>query len=167
MTLRSRIPARATLRLFLPFLLALPASAQAPSALVGTWTLVQADNILPDGSRVHLYGEAPDGVLTFDARGTYTVQILRHERPRFASGDKACGTDAENRAAVQGNNSHFGHYSVGDGVLSFRIEHAFFPNWEGTEQVRRYRLEGGELVYTVPAPTTGAGVGEVRWKRAQ
>ncbi|HJW34814.1 MAG TPA: lipocalin-like domain-containing protein [Holophagaceae bacterium] len=164
------------MRRLLPFafvLLALaPAAAQTPAqgatALVGTWRLLRVDNVQADGTRIPLYGEHPEGRLMVDAQGRYSLQILRAQRPRFASGDKAKGTEAEHRAAVQGNNSHFGAFSVDDTAhtLTFRIEHAFFPNWEGTTQVRPYTLEGEELSYTVPAPTTGGVVtGEVRWRR--
>ncbi|PTL85725.1 lipocalin-like domain-containing protein [Vitiosangium sp. GDMCC 1.1324] len=138
--------------------------------LVGTWTLVLVDNVLPDGSRVELYGPHPQGLLMFDAQGRYSLQILRAGRARFTSNDKSKGTPEENKAAVQGSNSHFGRYSVNEAerTVTFHIEHAFFPNWEGTEQKRTFTLTGDELKYTVPTPTTGGtATGEVVWKRAR
>jgi hypothetical protein len=138
--------------------------------IAGTWTLILVDNVLPDGSRVHLYGDAPQGILTFDGRGRYTLQILRSGRPKFAAGDKSKGTPEENAAAVQGSNAHWGRYSVNDadGTLTFSIDHASFPNWEGTQQKRKFTLAGDRLKYTVPAPTTGAAaIGEVEWQRAE
>ena len=144
------------------------AQAGAPmSPLVGTWTLVLVDNVQPDGQRVHLYGDDPHGILTFDAQGRYALQILSGGRPRFASNDKAKGTPEEYKAAVQGSNSHFGRYSAADGALTFQIEHASYPNWEGTQQKRPFTITGDQLKYTVPNPTTGGGAtGEVVWKRA-
>lgn len=136
--------------------------------LVGAWALVRADNVLPNGSRVHLYGDHPAGILMFDATGRYSLQILSAERPRFAANDKSKGTAEEYRAAVQGSNSHFGRYAItADGAILFQIDHASFPNWEGTEQRRAFSLVGDELTYTVPTPTSGAGVGEVVWRRVQ
>ena len=143
-------------------------AAESPTQLAGTWTLVLVDNILPDGSRVHLYGASPQGLLMFDGHGRYALQILRSDRPRFAANDKGKGTPAENQAAVQGSNTHFGTCAVNevDHTLTFRIEHASFPNWEGTEQKRSFALTGEELTYTVPTPTTGtAATGEVVWRR--
>ncbi|MCU1323303.1 MAG: hypothetical protein JWM43_2952 [Acidobacteriaceae bacterium] len=136
--------------------------------LVGTWSLVMVDNVLSDGSRVHLYGDAPQGVLTFDAEGHYALQILRSDRPKFAANDKSKGTEAENLAAVRGSNTHFGMYSVNEQAhtVTFSIEHAFFPNWEGTKQTRTFRLMGDRFRYVVPTPTTGGNVtGEVEWRR--
>jgi hypothetical protein len=138
--------------------------------LAGTWTLVLVDNILPDGSRVELYGPSPQGILIFDAQGNYSLQILRASRPKFAANDKSQGTPEEYKAAVQGSNTHFGKYTIDDGAgtITFYIEHASYPNWEGTEQKRLFTLTNDELKYTVPTPTTGAGAtGEVVWKRIQ
>jgi lysophospholipase L1-like esterase len=137
--------------------------------LVGTWTLVLVDNVRPDGSRIHLYGPRPSGLLMFDAGGRYGLQIVSAGRPPFAANDKSRGTADEYQAAVQGSNAHFGTYAVDEakGTITFRIEHASFPNWEGTEQSRSFSLVGDRLKYTVPAPTTGGGaVGEVEWQRA-
>jgi len=155
-------------------LLALSASclkAQNPSLkdrLVGTWTLVLVDNVKPDGSRVQLYGPDPRGILFFDGSGNYALEILRSGRPKFAANDKSKGTPEENRAAVQGSNSHFGTYTVDEvsHTIAFNIEYASFPNWEGTQQKRSFTLTGDELAYTVPTPTTGGtATGEVRWKK--
>ena len=145
-------------------------STRAGSDLRGTWQLVLVDNVYPDGRRVQLYGPDPQGLLMFDEDGRYSLQILRAQRPRFASNDKAQGTAEEYQAAVQGSNAHFGRYVVDPNgrTITFRIEHASFPNWEGTEQKRAFVLSGDELKYTVPVPTSGANaLGEVVWKRVR
>ena len=141
---------------------------QSGADLVGTWSLVLVDNLLPDGTRVHLYGDDPQGILTFDASGHYALQILRSGRPKFAAKDKSKGTPEENQAAVQGCNTHFGRYTVNEKehTITFSIEHAFFPNWEGTTQTRSFTLSADRFKYIVPTPTTGGNVtGEVEWKR--
>ena len=139
--------------------------------LIGTWMLVSADNIFPDGHRVQVYGPEPHGMLTFDAAGRYSSHIYRRGRLKFAENDKAKGTAEENQSTVQGSNTHFGHYTVNesDASITFHIDHALFPNWEGTEQKRSFRLEGDRLTYIVATPTTGgkAAIGEVVWQRAK
>jgi hypothetical protein len=136
--------------------------------LLGTWTLVLVDNVLPDGRRVHLYGDNPQGILTFDADGRYALQIFQTGRPKFASNDKAKGTPEENQAAVQGSNSHFGRYAVNakDQIITFHVEHASFPNWEGTQRSCPFTVTKDRLKYIVPNPSSGANVtGEVEWQR--
>lgn len=145
------------------------AQKAADQQLVGTWTLVLVDNVLPDGSRVQLYGPNPQGILMFDANGRYSMQILRDGRPKFAANDKSKGTPEEYKAAAQGSNSHFGTYAVSDTdhAITFHIEHASFPNWEGTERKSTFTLTDDKFEYSVANPTTGGAnvTGEVAWKR--
>jgi hypothetical protein len=136
----------------------------------GTYILEAVDNILADGSRIHLYGDKPQGMLMFDSKGNYTLQIMSSGRPKFASGDKSKGTDEENRAAIKGCNAHFGTYTIDDTThtITFNITHASFPNWEGVQQKRPFTLIGNIFTYAVPSPTTGGAVtGEVVWKRVE
>lgn len=138
----------------------------AMPSLAGTWTLVAADVQHPDGSRTPDFGGAPKGLLLIDAQGRYSLQIFKSERPHFASGDKAAGTDAEFKAAVIGSSTHFGTISVdsaGD-VLIFHIQGASFPNWEGQEQSRRYELKDNVLSYRVK-PRPNGDVPISVWRR--
>ncbi len=133
--------------------------AQTPaSPLQGTWTLVAADRILPSGEQARDYGEAPKGRLTVDARGRYSLQIFKTERPRFQAADKAQGSADEYQAAVMGSSTHYGTVTVDDrrGLLVFEIEASSFPNWEGTVQKRAYTLEDKILTYRVPPRPDGS-----------
>ncbi|NUU02722.1 lipocalin-like domain-containing protein [Herbaspirillum robiniae] len=155
-----RIMKRCLMALAIPLLATAWTSSQAQAAafdpaLTGTWTLVAADVQHPDGSRGRDYGAAPKGLLLIDARGRYSLQIFKAERPRFASPDKGAATADEYKAAVMGSSTHFGTISVDTaaGTLVFHIQNASFPNWEGEQQKRNYTLQGGELSYRVtPRP---------------
>jgi hypothetical protein len=134
------------------------AMAAQSSPLAGTWTLVAADVIRPDGVRERDYGAAPRGLMMIDAEGRYAVQIYKSERPLFAGGDKKTGTTAEFEAAVMGSSTHFGTVAI-DTVahtLTFDIASSAFTNWEGTRQKRSYELNGDELSYRVPARPDGS-----------
>lgn len=139
--------------------------------LRGTWTLVSVDNIYPDGSRVHPYGETPAGMLVFDAQDNYAIQILKTMRPKIVSGDKNKCTPEENAMMVQGSNSHFGKYHADEAnkTITFNIAYASFPNWEGTIQKRSYIYTGKEIKYVVNHTTQGGQtvIAEVAWKRLE
>jgi hypothetical protein len=137
--------------------------------LVGTWTIVSVDDVRPDGSRVSLFGPDPQGVLMFDANGRYSLQLCSVGRPKFASNNRLKGTPEENQAIVHGCNPHWGRYSVNeaDRTILFQIDHAMYPNWEGTQQKRSFTLTGDELKYTVPTPTIAGANPVVVWKRAK
>jgi hypothetical protein len=149
---------------------ALAQDASQNNQLIGTWQLTIVDNVSPDGTRVHLYGPDPQGVLMFDAGGHYSLQIMRAERPKFAANDKFKGTAEEYSAAVQGSNCHFGRYAVNehDHTVTFYVEHATYSNWEGKPQILPFQIdEYKNIKFIVPQPTTGGPgvVGEVTWKR--
>lgn len=142
---------------------AAPSQAHADHELLsleGTWEMEAAYEIQRDGSRTTYYGEHPLGLLSVDKEGRYSIQIYRVGRPAFVSGDKARGTPEEYRQAVVGSSTHFGWVSIDRAKhqLTFEIEAASFPNWEGTRQVRDYTFRDGRLSYTVPASASSSGV---------
>jgi len=136
------------------------------SPLQGTWVLVAADKILPSGERTQDYGKSPKGRLIVDSQGRYSLQIFKSERLTFASGEKAQGTAAEYASASLGCSTHYGTVvaDVEQHILTFKIEDASFPNWEGTSQKREYTLKDDVLTYRVPPRADGTIPISV-WKR--
>lgn len=136
--------------------------------LQGTWVLVAADKILPNGDTARDYGENPKGRLLVDAKGRYALQIFKSERPRFASDSKADASGDEFRSAVMGSSTHYGTMAIDEraAVLVFSIEGSSFPNWEGTTQRRQYTLDGAELRYEVP-PRADGSVPVSVWRRLE
>lgn len=144
--------------------------ALAQKRLTGTWTLTAAPEIRTDGSRAETFGSDPHGLLIIDESGRYSLQIYKSTRSRFAGGDKRKGTEAEYRAAALDTSSHYGRCFIDTdrNVLVFRIEHASFPNWDGTEQARQFELKGDELSYRVPASASGNGTTAISsWKKSR
>ena len=145
--------------------------AQVPAPvfpLQGTWTLVAADKVLPDGETARDYGEQPKGRLVIDAQGRYSLQIFKSERSRFASDSKADGSVDEFRSAVMGSSTHYGTVTIDEQaqVLVFAIEGSSFPNWEGTTQRRQYQLDGNALRYKVP-PRADGSIPISVWRRLE
>ncbi len=137
--------------------------------LAGTWTLLRAEILKPNGTIATdpAYGPDAKGLLIVDGTGRYSLQIFRPGRPAFASGDKTRGTAQEYQAALQGISTHTGRIVV-DTVhhrLLFQIDHAAYPNWEQTEQKREYDFRGDELTYRVPPAAGGTSAISV-WRRA-
>lgn len=148
---------------------AMAAHAEDLKSLQGVWVMDSAYEIHPDGSRTTNFGEHPKGLLTVDAAGRYNLQIFKVDRPAFASGDKARGAPEEYKAAVLGSSTHFGKVSIDPAKhqLSFSVDAASFPNWEGKTQVRDYTFDHGLLSYAVPASASSSGVIAYSiWRRA-
>lgn len=142
------------------------AAAQSAKDLVGSWTFIATDIVLPDGKRVQTYGPNLQGLLIFGADGRFANVVTRSDRAKFASNDRMTGTPEENKATVQGTLAFFGRYTVNESerTIFLNVEHSTFPNWNGTVQKRPFTLTGDELKWTVASP---AGVVEVVLKRAK
>ena len=154
--------------LFLGMVLAAgDAFAQTAKDFVGTWTLVSAVTE-QGGNKTDTFGPNPKGILMVDAKGRYVIAFARADLPKVASNNRTTATPEENKAIVGGSITHFGTLSVNaaDKTITFKIETATFPNWDGTEQKRPFTVTGDELKYTVPA-ASGGGTATVVWKRAK
>lgn len=129
-------------------------------SLAGTWEMVAAFELHPDGTRSTNYGEHPLGLLMVDRAGRYSMQIFKTGRPVFASGDKARGTPDEYRQSVVGLSTHFGTVTIDRAKhqLIFDVTAASFPNWEGKRQVRDYTFDNAVLRYAVPASASSSGI---------
>ena len=139
------------------------------SEILGSWTLVSVENRNSDGTKNLPYDVNPKGILFFDKKGNYAIEIYKNERPKIISGDKNKCTHEENASIVQGSNTHFGEYELDDTnkTITFKIKTASFPNWEGTIQRRSYTFLNNELKYVVTNTTQGGKsvTAEVVWKK--
>ena len=139
------------------------------SEILGSWTLVSVENINSDGTKNLPYDVNPKGILFFDEKGNYAIEIYKNERAKIISGDKNKCTPEENASIVQGSNAHFGKYEIDqtNKIITFKIKTASFPNWEGTIQKRSYTFLNNELKYVVTNTTQGGKsvTAEVVWKK--
>ena len=147
---------------------ALPGAGVAQTAkdLVGNWTLVSADTVRPDGSRVRTFGDNPKGTIIFTSEGRFIYLFASADLPKFASNNRTTGTPEENTAVVQGSISTSGTYSMADKTLTIKVEHSTFPNWIGTDQKRTITTTGDEMKWTNLAGS-GGGVVELVLRRAK
>jgi hypothetical protein len=136
---------------------ALTATAQGGSSLAGTY--------VPVGNPP--FGDGARGQLILTPEGRYTFFLARATLPKFASGLRTTGTADENKAVVAGSLAHSGKYTVDakEGTLTFIVEAATFPNWDGQTFKRPYKLSGDQLSYTNSAPSGGGSGFEAVWKR--
>jgi hypothetical protein len=149
-------------------LLSASAFAQSAADLVGTWMLVSSTTER-DGTRTEQFGAGAKGMLSFDSAGHFMLTIIGSDLPRFASNNRAGGTADENKAVVSRSIAMIGNYSVNsaDKTLTFKVESATFPNWNGTQQKRLLSsVDRDTLKYVTPTASSG-GVGTVIWKRAK
>lgn len=139
--------------------------------LIGAWTLCSYVATPVDGSSAyHPLGEDAQGLILYTPDGYVAAQLMRRDRPAFASGDPARGTPDECRAAAAFI-GYAGPFTVDEatGVLNHEVAVSFFPNWLGRTQVRRADLDAGVLRLTPDVPIRSDGrdvVTRLEWRRA-
>lgn len=135
--------------------------------IVGTWTVVSVVND-NNGNKSETFGPHPIGYFMFDRSGHISIQIMKSDIPKFASNNKNTGTDAENKAVVQGSIANFGTYTVDEKDHSATAHYigSSYPNWIGTDQKRSIAFTGDQMTWTDPATPFG-GTAVVTLKRAK
>jgi lipocalin-like protein len=130
----------------------------ATNPFVGSWKLIAADKLLPDGTRVADYGAEPHGMAIFTADGHMMIEVFRDVRTKFAGNDRAKATFEEYKDVSLSSSCSFGTYSVDPaiGKITMKIDRSTFPNNDDTTQVRSYELNGDTLSWKVPARPDGS-----------
>ena len=88
-----------------------------------------------------------------------SVQLMRSDRPQFASGDQMRGTDEEIKANYEGFVSYYGPYEFyrKKGFVIHHLEGSLFPNWEGQRHKRFFKFSGNQLKLSTPPTLWGGG----------
>jgi hypothetical protein len=147
-------------------------SAIAANALkdeiVGTWQMVSNVTTKSDGSKIDTWGPNPKGMIVFERNGRVASITTRPGIPNFASNNRGTGTADENKAVVQGSIAYYGTYSVNesDKSVTYQIEAATYPNWQGTTQKRAIAFSGNEFTQTLAAGSAGGAI-EIKYKRVK
>lgn len=132
---------------------------------VGSWQLIAADKLLPNGTRVSDYGAEPHGMAIFTADGHFMIDVFRNVRTKFASKDREKGTFDEYKEAQLSSSCSFGTYTVDAAAskITLHIDRSTYPNGDDTTQVRNYELKGDTLSWKVaPRPDGSIPITVVR-----
>jgi hypothetical protein len=114
-------------------------------ALVGAWQLETCEARADDGPPLLPLGEKPRGLLLYTADQAMSVAIMRAGRAPFGSNDILAGTEHEKALAAETYLSYAGRWTVSGERIKHTITISLFPNWVGTVQERRLKLDGSRL----------------------
>jgi hypothetical protein len=138
--------------------------------IIGAWKLVSFEIQKDNGEVIRPFGEGARGSIIYTESGRFAAQVMRTDRPRFASGDQMKGTAREIEANYKGFVSYYGAYEFDGerGLVVHHVEGSLFPNWEGRGLKRFFELSGNRLRLSTPPTLWGAGgevVGIFVWER--
>ena len=137
-------------------------SSRNLASIVGAWKLISFKIQKENGEVIYPFGKNALGLIVYTDSGRFSVQVMRCDRPKFASGDQMKGTAEEIKANYEGYVSYYGSCEL-DKEKSFIIHHvegSLFPNWEGQGLKRFFELSGDRLKLNTP-PTLWGGGGNV------
>jgi len=138
---------------------------------IGTWKLLSLEFQRSDGQLTYPMGRDVVGIVMYDANGHMSVQIMRPDRPAFASGDQLDGTPMEIKSAFEGFVAYYGIYEVNqeEGTVTHHLEGSLFPNWVGSAQRRFFEFSGNRLTLSTPPILFGGQqvTGVLIWERAE
>jgi hypothetical protein len=138
---------------------------------IGTWNLVSSEFRRSGAEVTYPMGRNASGMLMYDANGHMSVQIIRADRPSFASGDQLKGTPEEIKSAFEGSVAYFGTYEADEkkGTVTHHVEGSSFPNWERTDQIRFFEFYENRLTLSTPPMSFGGEqvTALLVWERAE
>jgi len=123
-------------------LFAQAAIADDREKLIGTWKVLSYENEFKDGSpRRAVYGQNPTGFIILTAEGRMAA-IVEGE------GRKPAKTDEERAALLRTMFAYSGMYRIDGDKWITKVDVSWNPAWNGTDQVRFYKLDGNQLEVT-------------------
>ena len=122
------------------------------ASFTGAWNLISSEMRTSGGQVQYPLGEDCAGRLVIDSEGNFSAQLMRMDRPKFASEDIVRGTDEEIRVAYQGFVSFWSKMEVDEAKkeITYVVEGSLFPNWLGHQNLRHYEFEGNRLTLKTP-----------------
>ena len=137
-----------------------PGFPQTTKSFIRHWRLISYEQRSATGEVIQPFGQDPIGRISYDSGGQMSAQLMRRDRQAFSDNDPQKGTYAEIRSAFAGYAAYYGSYTVDEkmGTVTHHVEVAWFPNWVGMKQVRRYEFSGTQhdkLARTTPLRRLG------------
>jgi hypothetical protein len=133
------------------------AVSAAEEDLAGTYKLVSSTRkVLDTGEVLDTYGKHPTGYIMLGKDGRMLVLIVRDNRPKPASIEKA--TLEQQAALFRSMVAYGGTYKFDGKSLEYHIDISWNELWTGTTAIRDIRKEGDKLIFTTrPAPFSSDG----------
>ena len=124
------------------------------STLLGTWRLLSWTITNDEGQVVsEPFGSSPEGLLVYTEAGWMTAAICRNTRELFPEQKSLRSLDAELLAKAYTSYFHYaGPFSIDGESVIHTVALSHNPNFVGTEQVRRYVLDGDRLILSGEEP---------------
>jgi hypothetical protein len=135
------------------------------SRLLGRWQIREWIQHYDDGRQTYPLGRDLKGFLHYDGSHVFCFLCSADRKP--LTGAQWTAPDSEKAAAYSNCLVYSGTYDVSGAEILHRIEMSLYPNWVGTTQRRRAKLEGVQLTLTARLEdgTPDARTALLTWER--
>lgn len=115
-----------------------------PSVLEGTWSLSSYDvQSQADMKMIPAMGKTPSGRVIFTPNHKIDFVLTGSDR-------KAAHSDADKTALLNSLVAYTGTWTEKDGEWCTHVETAWNPEWNGTEQCRKFEVDGNSIHVFTP-----------------
>lgn len=141
-----------------------------PEELAGTYRLIEwvAET---QGARWEPFGRETQGLITYTVDGRMIGMLSKSDRPRSTAAHLPAAPADEQAAMAAGFLAYAGTYSLDDLIVTHHVEMSLFPNWIGSDQVRKITVhEDGDVELRTPPELSRSGrtvVNRLRWRRIE
>lgn len=141
----------------------------APSLLaekfIGAWQLILWTTRRADGTAQFPFGRAAIGQIMYSADGHMSCHLMMANRPPLGAPSIYDVEDAALGRAIRAYSGYFGTYSLDAeaGIVTHHVEGAWYPDWIGSQQPRRFRFEADRLFLEAEV---GPDLVSIEWRRA-
>jgi hypothetical protein len=137
--------------------------------LIGPWKLQAYSREFTDGGRQYnLFGEHPNGYLTYTSDGRMNAILTMEVRPKPVG---AVPTNDQKEKLFGSMVAYAGSYTVDGSKVIHHVDISWNEAWTGTDQVRFFQLDGDTLTITTPggkSPIDGQeGRSILVWKKVR
>lgn len=137
---------------------------------IGDWKLLSAEFRSADGKIAYPWGNNATGLLIYSASGYVSAQIMRPDRPKFASRDNLKGTPEETKFAFDGYQAYYGTFDINEKekIIIHHVAGNLFPNAIGVALKRYYEFSNNDRLTLSTPPMTMGGeriTGLLIWER--
>lgn len=139
-------------------------NAQAFAAFIGAWRLVLWTTHHADGTKDYPFGTDAVGQIMYSADGHMSCHLMRGNRAAIGQPSPYHASDAQLAQSMRDYSGYFGRFTVDAeaGIVTHDVEGAWYPDWIGTTQPRRFRFDGDRLFLEAEV---GTDLVQIEWQR--
>lgn len=138
--------------------------AEAFAAFIGGWQLTLWTTFHADGSRDYPFGRDAVGQIMYSADGHMSCHLMRGDRPPLGQANPFQVDDLAYGHAMRSYSGYFGRFSIDAqaGIITHHVTGAWYPDWIGTSQQRRYAFSSDRLFLEADV---GDDLVRIEWRR--